>query len=825
MDKHFCFLILTIFWGIVGPQCWAVTDILEVQTLQDLYRSLNSPMQLEHWKAESGDPCEETWKGVQCLGSSLITLDLHGLELAGNLGVQLSNLKSLKHLDLSSNNIEGSIAYGLPPNVTHLILAENKLSGTIPYSIGKMKHLRHLNFSNNMLSGSLGDVFNGLENLKEMDLLFNYFTGNLPSSFRSLTNLTGLFLQNNQLIGSVISLVNLSLTDLNIEDNYFSGMIPENFQNILNLRIAGNNFLAETNYGPWMFPSDTMPRKKDITITPAANLIAIEAHPSQSAIHKKRKQTFKIIIIIGVITLAATFLIPMVIARRQRSRLKRCRDIVSPGEPVSPHESVKSLSPDANLDHTSISVRSGSDASSFSSSPTSTSSGSPFICTSSDSTWIKRIVSKRSFSMREVSIGPRMYSTEKFRIATNNFSKENFIGEMLALVHRTKGSSPIKFSLLKLFVAIQSFSVLYILGPVDTSLIEKLLFDTVFLIQVKSELVQIGGEPEKITKSRVTWYEHFQPCSPNLIIILYIISLRNFSLDEALHCVAHRPLPSCVRLQIALGIARALEYLHSSCVPPIAHSNLKAANILLDEELKPFVCDCDLAIFSSRFNSGDIEADVYAFGVLLLEQLTGRKPIDSCICFNSTFLTLKSQFLKFSSIIALFLFCTLLFSSRPKEELSLVSWASSKLNDGVSFEHIVDPAITRAIPSRWLSRLAYIVSLCIQELSPTMSVIVGSLTPLLQRLTGLFEHGTDALAGAIEFSYDELVNATVSFSSECLIEDSYFWKVYKGTFANNKIYAVKHLENALLRRTDDQIVEEVSKLHNWSHPNLMRMIG
>lgn len=39
-----------------------------------------------------------------------------------------------------------------------------------------------------------------------------------------------------------------------------------------------------------------------------------------------------------------------------------------------------------------------------------------------------------------------------------------------------------------------------------------------------------------------------------------------------------------------------LSYMHSSCVPPIAHSNLKAANILLDEELMPRVCDCGLAI-------------------------------------------------------------------------------------------------------------------------------------------------------------------------------------------------------------------------------------
>lgn len=37
-------------------------------------------------------------------------------------------------------------------------------------------------------------------------------------------------------------------------------------------------------------------------------------------------------------------------------------------------------------------------------------------------------------------------------------------------------------------------------------------------------------------------------------------------------------------------------YLHTTCMPPIAHSNLKAANILLDEDLMPHICDTGLAV-------------------------------------------------------------------------------------------------------------------------------------------------------------------------------------------------------------------------------------
>ncbi|KAL6556998.1 hypothetical protein OROHE_006874 [Orobanche hederae] len=167
-NKHLFFLIATFYWATVSLHAWAVTDELEVQALQGLYRSLNSPTQLEHWKLEGADPCREAWIGVQCSGSPIINLKLHGLGLAGNLGVELSNLKSLKHLDLSANNIEGSFPYSLPPNLTNL------------------------NLGHNFLTGPLDDVLNGLENLKLMDLSFNSFTGELPTSFGSLTNLTGL---------------------------------------------------------------------------------------------------------------------------------------------------------------------------------------------------------------------------------------------------------------------------------------------------------------------------------------------------------------------------------------------------------------------------------------------------------------------------------------------------------------------------------------------------------------------------------------------------------------------------------------------------------
>ncbi|KAJ0740651.1 putative receptor protein-tyrosine kinase [Helianthus annuus] len=129
---------------LLVPHSSAHTDVSDVKALQDLYTSFNSPPQLKGWKSSGGDPCEESWIGVYCVGSSIV------------------------QMDLSNNNIYGEIPYGLPLNLTHLNLACNNLSQYIPYSLSSMRNLRH------------------------MDLSYNEFIGDLPSSFATLKGLSKL---------------------------------------------------------------------------------------------------------------------------------------------------------------------------------------------------------------------------------------------------------------------------------------------------------------------------------------------------------------------------------------------------------------------------------------------------------------------------------------------------------------------------------------------------------------------------------------------------------------------------------------------------------
>ncbi|XP_038878770.1 LRR receptor-like serine/threonine-protein kinase FEI 2 [Benincasa hispida] len=164
--------------------------------------------------------------------------------------------------------------------------------------------------------------------------------------------------------------------------------------------------------------------------------------------------------------------------------------------------------------------------------------------------------------------------------------------------------------------------------------------------QVVERELEILGSIKHINLVKLRGYCRLP--SSKLLIYDYLAA---GSLDDFLH--EHGPEKSLdwsARLNIALGSARGLAYLHHDCCPKIVHCNIKSSNILLDENLEPHVSDFGLAKLSVDGDShvttvvagtfgylapeylesgiGTEKSDVYSFGVLLLELVTGKRPSD-----------------------------------------------------------------------------------------------------------------------------------------------------------------------------------------------------
>ncbi|WJX17677.1 hypothetical protein P8452_07563 [Trifolium repens] len=671
-------LIFAVFFTIFISQGFAFTDPLDVAALKDMYGSLNNPQVLQGWNG--GDPCEEAWTGVACSGSSVIHLKIQGMNLTGSLGAALYNLQSLKIFDVSSNSIMGEIPYGLPPNATHM------------------------NLSHNFLYGPIGNVFTGLDNLKEMDLSYNNFTGDLPSSFGSLINIEKLFLQNNRFTGSVTYLAELPLIYLNIQENLFSGILPQHFQSIPNLWIGSNMFHAVDGSPPWGFPLDGVPVEQNTSRPPTTQANAIENYAPPKAIKQKKKQIGLggIAFMVGGGTLMVTGLALFIAISLKKFHTQRPKSFVFESShrtsfsahpfPSNPISAVKEISPTAQDDSLQI---------------------PPFNAASLldprrlPSQKHKRMgeTSRRSFSERDKFTGrTKVYTVAEVQLVTNNFSEDNLLGVgSLGPVYRAELPDNKVLAVKNIQMAGLSFSE------------EEKFLDVVC---TASRL-----KHPNIVALKGYCLEHGQ----HLLVYDYV---RNLTLDDALHSASYKPLSWGLRLRIAIGVAQALDYLHSTFSPPVTHGNLKAANILLDENLMPRVSDCGLAILKPLTNTkakaraseiairdsgydspnhsqpgtSSTKSDIFAFGVLLLELLSGRKPFESFM---------------------------------PKEEQYLANWASSRLHDSESLEQMVDPAIKRTFSSKALSRYADIISLCTQpakEFRPPMSEIVDSLVSFMQKL-------------------------------------------------------------------------------------------
>ncbi|PRQ24408.1 putative receptor protein-tyrosine kinase RLK-Pelle-LRR-XI-1 family [Rosa chinensis] len=191
--------------------------------------------------------------------SKLKVLILSSNNLTGKIPDSLSNITSLTRFAANLNNFGGAVPVGITKHLKNLDLSYNRLSGSIPSDLLSPLDLTTVDLSNNLLQGSIPTalsqgLLNGsippelgsCSNLTLLNLAENRLSGALPVELGNLSNLQVLKLQSNSLSGviptEITELAKLSV--LNISGNALTGSIPttiSNLQSLINMNLEGNN--------------------------------------------------------------------------------------------------------------------------------------------------------------------------------------------------------------------------------------------------------------------------------------------------------------------------------------------------------------------------------------------------------------------------------------------------------------------------------------------------------------------------------------------------------------------------------------------------------
>ncbi|KAH0912756.1 hypothetical protein HID58_036077 [Brassica napus] len=226
---------------------------------------VSDPHSLSTWvssstSSSSVDVCN--WFGVKCNNDStrVIELDISGQDLRGEISPSIANLTALTVLDLSRNLFTGEIPReigSLHKTLKQLSLSENLLQGNIPHELGSLNRLVYLDLGTNRLTGQIPvELFcNGSSSsLQYIDISNNSLTGEIPlKNHCHLRELRFLLLWSNKLVGDVPpSLSNsTNLKWIDLESNLLTGELPSqvitNMPHLQFLYLSYNHFVSHNN--------------------------------------------------------------------------------------------------------------------------------------------------------------------------------------------------------------------------------------------------------------------------------------------------------------------------------------------------------------------------------------------------------------------------------------------------------------------------------------------------------------------------------------------------------------------------------------------------
>lgn len=580
---------------------------------------------LDNWNSSDANPC--SWYGVTCREEKVFSLRLPNKGLAGALRLDTGKLVSFSHVNLKSNYLSGSLPVELfnAAGLKSLILSGNSFSGPVPEEIGNLKNLQTLDLSQNSFNGSLPSYLIQCKRLKNLVLSRNSFSGSLPDEIgNNLVMLQTLNISHNSFRGLIPgSLGNLSGLQgvLDISHNLFDGPIPASLGDLPELvyiNLTYNNLSgaipqtdALVNLGPTAFIGNPLlcgpPLKNPC---PSANSNSdIDPKPlavGDSSGKRGRGKLSWVVIASVASTMVGICLVALSFCYWYR-KVYGCKE------------------------------RKRTQGGSFEE---------------------KSMVRKEMFCFR----------TDDLESLSETMEQYTFVPL----------DSKVSFDLEQLLKA-----AAFLVGKSGIGIVYKVVLEKGLTVAVRR--LEDGGSQrfrefqtavEAIGKIRhpniVSLLAYCWCVNEKLLIYDYV---PNGDLATAIHgrtgMTYFKPLSWSIRLRIMKGLAKGLAFLHESSPKRYVHGNLKTGNVLLGENMEPHISDFGLNCFaytseesipvqgeqmtigtpqqgspyaltpthsstpgscyeapeSSKVIKPSQKWDVYSFGVILLEIISGKSPI------------------------------------------------------------------------------------------------------------------------------------------------------------------------------------------------------
>nr|XP_027066700.1 receptor protein kinase TMK1-like isoform X4 [Coffea arabica] len=568
---------------------------------------------------------------------SLVSLWLHGNHFSGKIPKDINNLTYLQNLNLNTNDLVGLVPDSLASMpLNNLDLNNNHFMGPIPkfkavnasYSanpfcqtsagvscapevMALLEFLDGVNYpprlvqlwsGNNPCEGPwLGLSCNFNKKVDVLNLAKSNLSGNLSPSIASLDSLTHIYLGSNNLSGEIPSnwteLKALMLLDLS--NNHLSPPWP-NFSTTVHLNLKGNLPLSPSPSSSTPSPEGSQTSIPSSPSTKGSNSSSSNpAKNSNQGGHPSESKLVAVLAPVATFALVVCLVVPLLLCYCKK-RKDTCQApssiVIHPRDSSDPDNLVKI----SVADNTNRSVS------------TLTGSGS---------------ASRNSGDSHTIEAGNLTISVQVLRNVTKNFAPENELGRGgFGVVYKGELDDGTK-------IAVKRMEA----GVLSSKALDEFQAEIAVLSKVRHRhLVSLLGYSIE-GNERILVYEYM----PEGALSKHLFHWKSLKLE---------PLSWKRRLNIALDVARGMEYLHSLAHQSFIHRDLKSSNILLGDDFRAKVSDFGLVKLApdgersvvtrlaGTFGylapeyavTGKIttKADVFSYGVVLMELLTGLVALD-----------------------------------------------------------------------------------------------------------------------------------------------------------------------------------------------------